>query len=108
VQYHEALATDQEKLREALDKMEAWVRKLKEEEKERADASPACPEELEGPGVSEAGILPADAEPSAEIEAGPSAELRAGKMPAPPEEKPASRPPAPYSAGGASLDWTKL
>jgi hypothetical protein len=113
VQYHEVIATDQEKLREALDKMEAWVKELKAEERKRgaADALPeggevAVPSNVEGAAIAEpSATLLEEAKGSASTGSG-----QAGTFPETASEKEPdpTRPPAPYSAGGVSLDWTKL
>ena len=103
VQYHEVMASDQEKLREALDKLEAWVRKLKEAE-----------EANKGGGGPETGPPVASPVAGADSTRG-QANFASQKEPDPtpdngetePDPDP-SRKPAPYSGSGASLDWTKL
>ena len=121
VQYHDVMATDQERIREALDKLEAWVRKLKDQESVPGAGGPAAgppvPSPAEGPEVQAAA---ATAEPPQEAKASPlrqgsvaqagTASPTAGeKEPASPErvERDPKREAAPYSASGNSLDWTK-
>ncbi len=101
LQYHEIGATDYDRMREALAKMEAWVKAnfgKKKEAAEGADTGPPVPPAAgpeEGPGET--------AEPAPEAKAPPVEHA------APPEEKSRSeREPVLYSAGKESLDWTRL
>lgn len=85
VQYHDLDAGDYDRLKKALDRIEAWLDKMKQAEAEKPQANGP-------PGPA--------AEPDATLT--PQAEQ--------PPEQPvkAAREPAPYSAGKDSLDWTKL
>ncbi len=96
IQFHEIGATEYARLRDALDKIEAWIKQAKnpDEDSEEGGEAQAGP-----PGVTQAPPEVQAAQEAAAAESAPPAESK--------EEHPASRPPAPYSAGGADLDWTK-
>lgn len=85
VQYRDLDAGDYDRLKAALDRIEIWLRKMKDEEKEV--------EESTGP-PSEAATKKPDPPPEA--------------TPPPSEQTKNEREPATYSAGKDSLNWTKL
>lgn len=98
IQYHEIGATEDERLRDALNKIEAWIKEAKVrkpfEEKEGPAQSgppaPPAPSTVEGP------------EP-------PVAEKASGTFsPDDGEKEPDPTQPGTYSASGDSLNWTKL
>jgi hypothetical protein len=125
VQYHEIDANEHERIAEALTKMEAWVRKLKEQggpfDGGKGGAADALPSEAQAAESASADAPPQSEKGSASTSSGQAGTFSpvlspvegptAGEKepdPSRPLDSARDRPPAPYSAGGASLDWTRL
>ncbi len=105
IQYHEIGTTDYARLRDALDKIEAWIKQARNPDEGKGGEAQAGP-----PGVSPPPCPVA--EPDADATEAETAQVAQAAKPVSEQEaapeKPRERPPATYSTGKESLDWTKL